>query len=102
MSKGHKLRQILEQPGILVLPGVYDCIGAKLVEQLGFEVVFTSGFGISGSTMGMPDVTSQKARVRSPRKVRPKIERPSQRENPGFPVLFGQQVPPRSESSFCH
>ncbi len=55
MSKGHKLRQILEQPGILVLPGVYDCIGAKLVEQLGFEVVFTSGFGISGSTLGMPD-----------------------------------------------
>ena len=39
MSQGHKLRQILEQPGILVLPGVYDCIGAKLVEQLGFEVV---------------------------------------------------------------
>ncbi len=47
-------------------------------------------------------VTSQKARVRSPRKVRPKTERPSRREYPGFPVLFGQQVPPRSESSFCH
>ncbi len=55
MSPGQKLRQILEQPGILVLPGVYDCIGAKIVEQIGFSAVFTSGFGISGSTLGRPD-----------------------------------------------
>jgi methylisocitrate lyase len=55
MTQGHKLREILSKPGILVLPGVYDCIGARLVEQLGFPVVFTSGFGISGSTLGRPD-----------------------------------------------
>ena len=55
MTAGQKLRQILEQPGILVLPGVYDCIGAKIVEQIGFSAVFTSGFGISGSTLGRPD-----------------------------------------------
>lgn len=55
MTQGHMLREILAEPGILVLPGVYDCIGAKLVEQLGFPVVFTSGFGISGSTLGQPD-----------------------------------------------
>lgn len=55
MSAGKKLRQILDRSGILVLPGVYDCLGAKLAEQLGFEVVFTSGFGISASTLGRPD-----------------------------------------------
>lgn len=55
MSQAQKLRQILEQPGILTLPGIYDCIGAQMVEQLGFEVVFTSGFGIAGSTLGRPD-----------------------------------------------
>ncbi|MCU0515425.1 MAG: oxaloacetate decarboxylase [Oscillatoria sp. Prado101] len=55
MSQAQKLRQILQRPEILVLPGIYDCIGAQLVEQLGFEVVFTSGFGISGSTLGRPD-----------------------------------------------
>ena len=55
MSQAQKLRQILEQPGILTLPGIYDCIGAQLAEQLGFEVVFTSGFGIAGSTLGRPD-----------------------------------------------
>jgi methylisocitrate lyase len=55
MSSGHKLRQILEQPGILVLPGIHDCLSAKIAEQIGFEVVFTSGFGISASTLGLPD-----------------------------------------------
>lgn len=55
MSSGHQLRQILERPGILVIPGVYDCLGAKLVEQIGFEVVATSGFGIAASTLGLPD-----------------------------------------------
>ena len=55
MSKSHQLRQILEQPEILVLPGVYDCLGAKIAEQIGFPVIFTSGFGISASTLGLPD-----------------------------------------------
>ncbi len=55
MSKARTLRKLLEEPGIIVLPGVYDCIGAKLIEKVGFEVVFTSGFGISGATLGKPD-----------------------------------------------
>lgn len=54
-SSSQKLRQWLERPGILIIPGVYDCLGAKLAEQLGFELVATSGFGIAASTLGMPD-----------------------------------------------
>ncbi|HBQ99753.1 MULTISPECIES: oxaloacetate decarboxylase [unclassified Roseofilum] len=52
---GHQLRYLLNQPGTLILPGVYDCLGAKLAAQVGFEAVFTSGFGISASTLGLPD-----------------------------------------------
>jgi methylisocitrate lyase len=55
MTKTERLRACLENPEILLLPGVYDCVGAKLVEQLGFDVVFTSGYGISGSVLGRPD-----------------------------------------------
>jgi len=55
MSAGQKLRQLIERPGIIVIPGVYDCLGAKIVEQLGFEVAATSGFGIAASTLGLPD-----------------------------------------------
>ncbi|MCP6759128.1 MAG: oxaloacetate decarboxylase [Fischerella sp. CENA71] len=55
MSSAKKLRNLLESPGIIVIPGVYDCLGAKLVEKLGFNVVATSGFGIAASTLGLPD-----------------------------------------------
>jgi methylisocitrate lyase len=55
MTKGHMLREILSGPGILVLPGVHDCISAKLAERAGFGVAFTSGFGISGASLGRPD-----------------------------------------------
>lgn len=55
MSQGKKFREILSRPEFLVLPGAYDCISAQLAEEAGFEVVFTSGFGISGSTLGRPD-----------------------------------------------
>lgn len=55
MSAGQKLRQLIARPGIIVIPGVYDCLGAKIVEQLGFEVAATSGFGIAASTLGLPD-----------------------------------------------
>lgn len=55
MTKGNQLREILARPGIQVLTGVYDCLGAKLAEKAGFEVAFTSGFGISAATLGRPD-----------------------------------------------
>ncbi|MCT7949975.1 oxaloacetate decarboxylase [Ancylothrix sp. C2] len=55
MSQAEKLRQIIQKPEILVVPGIYDCISAKLAEKAGFEAVFTSGFGISASTLGKPD-----------------------------------------------
>jgi len=55
MTKGQEFRETLSKPGILVLPGVYDCISARLAEKSGFMATFTSGFGISGSTLGRPD-----------------------------------------------
>lgn len=51
----NKLRQLLARPAILVILWVYDCLAAKIVEQLGFEVLATSGFGIAASTLGLPD-----------------------------------------------
>ncbi|MBD2295410.1 oxaloacetate decarboxylase [Anabaena sphaerica FACHB-251] len=55
MSTSQKLRELLARPEIIVIPGVYDCLSAKLVEQTGFEVAATSGFGIAASTLGLPD-----------------------------------------------
>ncbi|WP_088242547.1 isocitrate lyase/PEP mutase family protein [Calothrix rhizosoleniae] len=55
MYPGQKLRQLLESPEIIVIPGIYDCLGAKLAENTGFKAIASSGFGIAASTLGLPD-----------------------------------------------
>ncbi|MDX1533638.1 MAG: isocitrate lyase/PEP mutase family protein [Nitrosopumilaceae archaeon] len=50
-----KFRHLLKQKGPLVIPGVYDAIGAKIVEKVGFEAMFQTGYGTSATLFGMPD-----------------------------------------------
>jgi carboxyvinyl-carboxyphosphonate phosphorylmutase len=49
------LREMLDQPEIVVAPGCYDALSARLVEQAGFKAAFMTGFGASGSILGQPD-----------------------------------------------
>ncbi len=51
-----RLRQLLAQPGIVVAPGAYDALLARLVERAGFAAVYMTGSGISASTLGQPDL----------------------------------------------
>ena len=51
-----KLRQLMEQPGIIRTLGAHDVLTAVLVEQAGFETVFIGGFGTSASLYGLPDL----------------------------------------------
>lgn len=39
----------------LVVPGVYDAIGARIAQKVGFEVMFQTGYGTSATLLGMPD-----------------------------------------------
>lgn len=55
MTNGQNLREVLSKPGILALPGLYDCVSALIAEKTGFEAAFTSGFSISASMLGKPD-----------------------------------------------
>ncbi len=49
-------RALLESPDPVLLPGCYDALGARLIEQAGFDVVYMTGFGTSASLLGRPDV----------------------------------------------
>ncbi len=49
------LRQMLKEKKPLVIPGIYDAIGAKIAEQAGFKAMFQTGYGTSASLFGMPD-----------------------------------------------
>ena len=55
-SPGRRLRELLDAPGILVSPGIYDGFSARLVEQMGFRTAAISGAGLSESTLGWADV----------------------------------------------
>lgn len=55
MQRATRLRRLLSEPGIIVLPGVYDALSGRIAEEAGFPAIFTSGFGISASSLGMPD-----------------------------------------------
>ena len=56
MARVTRLREIIGAPGIVVAPGAHDVLSAKLIEQAGFPAIFTSGFGLSASTLGLPDI----------------------------------------------
>jgi methylisocitrate lyase len=38
------------------MPGVFDALSARLAAQAGFEVMFVSGYGMSATQLGEPDV----------------------------------------------
>ena len=45
----------LKQKKPLVIPGVFDAIGAKIAEHVGFDAMFQTGYGTSATLFGMPD-----------------------------------------------
>ncbi len=56
LPPGTKLRQLLNGPELILAPGAFDALSARLVEEAGFPAVYMSGFGASASVLGQPDV----------------------------------------------
>ena len=54
MTQARRFRALLERGGMVVAPGAYDCITAKLIEQAGFDAAYMTGAG-TAATLGYPD-----------------------------------------------
>jgi 2-methylisocitrate lyase-like PEP mutase family enzyme len=50
-----RLRLILGQPGLALMPCCFDALSARLVERAGFDLTFMSGFAVSAARLGAPD-----------------------------------------------
>jgi 2-methylisocitrate lyase-like PEP mutase family enzyme len=50
------MKALLEQPGLQVMPGCGDGMGARLIEEAGFRCAFVSGSSISAMRLAMPDM----------------------------------------------
>jgi 2-methylisocitrate lyase-like PEP mutase family enzyme len=55
MAQAQKIRDALKEKGVLVMPGVYDCLSAKIASRAGFEVIFITGYSVSATYLGEPD-----------------------------------------------
>lgn len=56
MTKAKKLRELLKGSKIIMAPGAYDAWSARLIEKAGFPVVYMTGYGVSASVLGRPDI----------------------------------------------
>ena len=56
MEARKRLRELVDAKEILVLPGAYDALSARLAEAAGFPCVYMTGYGQSASKLGAPDV----------------------------------------------
>ena len=50
------LRHRLSAHESVLMPGVWDPLSALIVQQVGFSTAFVSGFAVSGTLLGRPDV----------------------------------------------
>ena len=53
--KADKLKNLLDQKDIIIMPGCYDALSAKLIEREELNAGFMSGFAVSSTKLGMPD-----------------------------------------------
>jgi 2,3-dimethylmalate lyase len=50
------LQELLAGGEMVLAPGCYDALGARLVEEAGFDAAYMTGFGTAASRLGQPDV----------------------------------------------
>ena len=53
---GDDLRRRLAEGESVLMPGVWDALSVRLAAQAGFSTVFLSGYCVSGTLLGLPDV----------------------------------------------
>ena len=55
MSKAAQFRKLLKEPGIIVMPGCYNPIVAKIAQKVGFKAAYISGGAVT-TALGVPDI----------------------------------------------
>jgi 2-methylisocitrate lyase-like PEP mutase family enzyme len=55
MKKTTRLRNLLKEGRTLFVPGCYNALSARILDRVGFEAIYMTGYGTSLSLLGMPD-----------------------------------------------
>jgi len=54
-NKSSLRQQIKSRDSIIVMPGVFDALTARIAQHVGFDAMFQTGYGSAASWLGMPD-----------------------------------------------
>lgn len=55
MKMTTRLRTLLKSDETLFVPGCYNALSAKILDKVGFQAIYMTGYGTSLSLLGMPD-----------------------------------------------
>jgi 2-methylisocitrate lyase-like PEP mutase family enzyme len=55
-ANGAKLKKIIQEKRAVLVPGVANALAARIVQDLGYEVVYLSGAGVNNTWYGIPDM----------------------------------------------
>ena len=55
MDKRAQLARRLREPGLIVAPGVFELISARIADRMGFDCLYATGYGMVASHLGLPD-----------------------------------------------
>jgi 2-methylisocitrate lyase-like PEP mutase family enzyme len=50
-----RLARRIREKGLVVAPGVFELISAKIADRMGFECLYVTGYGLVASHLGLPD-----------------------------------------------
>jgi methylisocitrate lyase len=56
MTRTPSFRKLLREKDVIPVPGTFNALVAKLIEDQGFDAVYCTGAGISTSLLGLPDI----------------------------------------------
>ena len=51
-----KIRDVFDNHMLVIAPGAYDTISARIIEKAGFPIVYITGLGNEASDLGYPDL----------------------------------------------
>jgi 2-methylisocitrate lyase-like PEP mutase family enzyme len=54
-ARTSRLARRLKEKGLVVAPGVFELISAKLADRMGFDCLYVTGYGLVASHLGLPD-----------------------------------------------
>lgn len=55
MNVRERFRALLSAPGLTLMPGAYDGLSARIIEEQGFDAIIAGGYAAAGSLLGQAD-----------------------------------------------